>query len=296
MKQSERGFLLLTSHLGDPERKCLTVAQFRGLAKQVLQAEPQAELRDLEEKDLAKLGYGPEMARRIFGLLEEEWRLDAYLNRAKQAGCGVLTRVSEAYPQALRVRLGLDAPGCLWYKGNLSILDMPLVSLVGSRDLLPRNREFARETGAQAALQGFGLVSGNARGADQTAQNAALEAGGSVISVLADDLIQYRQREKLLYLSEDSFDATFSPQRALSRNRVIHALPRVTLVAQASLKTGGTWDGTVRNLRGNWSKVCCFDDGSEAVSLLAQMGAEPICPEQLQNLPSLALEEENFLR
>ena len=172
MKQTERGFLLLTSHLGDPERKCLTVAQFRMLAQRVRGAEHSRELRELVPEDLKKLGYGAEMAERIVGLLEEEWRLDAYLSRANLAGCRVVTRVSETYPQALRVRLGLDAPGCLWFKGDLSLLEMPLIGLVGSRELLPENRGFAREAGLQAAKQGFTLVSGN--GADKTAQEACL--------------------------------------------------------------------------------------------------------------------------
>ena len=296
MKQSERGFALLTSHLGDPERKCLTVAQFRALANRVRDAEPEAELRDLVPGDLTRLGYGAEMAERIVGLLEEEWRLNAYLSRAKLAGCGGITRVSEGYPQALRVRLGLDAPGCLWYKGDLSLLERPSIGLVGSRELLPENRDFAREVGLQAAKQGFTLVSGNARGADKTAQDACLEAGGSVISILADDLSQHSEKEKVLYLSEDGFDLAFSPQRALSRNRVIHALPSLVLVAQCGLKTGGSWDGTVRNLRGHWSKVCCFDDGSEASALLEQMGAEGIRMEQLGDLGALAKTELNFLR
>jgi len=113
---------------------------------------------------------------------------------------------------------------------------------------------------------------------------------------LADDLSQHKERKGLLYLSEDSFDIPFSPQRALSRNRVIHGLPVLTLVAQCSFKTGGTWDGTVRNLRGGWSKVCCFDDGSEASILLEQMGAERITMEQLQDLPTLAKADNNFLR
>lgn len=295
MKQSERGFLLLTSHLGDPERKCLTVAQFRALASRVRQAIPEQAMRDMVPEDLTRLGYGGEMAERIVGLLNEEWRLDAYLNRAKTAGCGVITRGSEAYPQALRVRLGLDAPGCLWYKGDLSLLDFPIVALVGSRDLLPNNREFAREAGIQAAQQGFTLVSGNARGSDKTAQEACLEAGGRVISVLADDLSQHKETDHMLYLSEDSFDFAFSPQRALSRNRVIHGLPLLTLVAQCGWKAGGTWDGTVRNLRGQWSKVCCFDDGSEASALLAQMGAEPITIGQLRNLEELAKPTETTL-
>ena len=295
MKQTERGFLLLTSHLGDPERKCLTVAQFRTLAMRVQSAEHPQELGDLAPADLVKLGYGMEMAQRIVDLLEEEWRLDAYLGRAMLSGCGVVTRVSGAYPQALRVKLGLDAPGCLWYKGDLSLLDTPKVALVGSRNIRPGNRDFAREAGIQAANQGFTLVSGNARGADKTGQEACLAAGGPVISVLADNLSQHRPPENALYLSKDCFDLPFSPQRALSRNRVIHALPQLTLVAQCGLKTGGTWDGTVRNLRGNWSKVCCFDDGSEAMTLLEQMGAQPITTEQLQHLNTLTSPEINTL-
>jgi DegV family protein with EDD domain len=58
----------------------------------------------------------------------------------------------------------------------LEILKSPGISLVGSRDLNPINEEFAREAGKQAALQSYTLVSGNARGADKTAQNACLAA------------------------------------------------------------------------------------------------------------------------
>ena len=80
--------------------------------------------------------------------------------------------------------LGDDAPGCLWAKGNLELLSRPMISLVGSRDIMPRNLEFARELGRQAALQGFVLVSGNARGADRAAQSACLEAGGADVETL----------------------------------------------------------------------------------------------------------------
>ena len=295
MNGAERGFALLTSHLGDPERKCLTMAQFRVLAQRVQEAEAIRDLREMVPGDLTKLGYGTEMAERIVGLLEEQWRLDAYLSRGRLAGCGVLTRVSEGYPQALRVRLGLDAPGCLWYKGGLDLLNRPMVALVGSRDISASNEQFAWEAGVQAAKQGLVLVSGNARGADRAAQEGCLASGGQVISVLADDLSQHSLRENVLYLSEDGFDLPFSPQRALSRNRVIHSLPGLTLVAQCGLKAGGTWDGTVRNLRGRWSKVCCLDDGSGAMSLLEQMGAELVNVEQLSDLARLAQRDANLL-
>ena len=287
MTGPERGFLLLTSQLGDPERKPLTVAQMRLLATRVEQmARPRVD-RDLSPQDLVELGYGWEMAHRIVKLLSEEALLDRYLRRAAKQGCGPLTRVSEGYPPVVRQRLGLDSPGCLWYKGDLSLLNRPKISLVGSRVLRSENIAFAREAGRQAALQGFALVSGNAAGADSEAQNACLEAGGTVISVVAFELERHRERERVLYLAEDGFDLPFSAQRALSRNRVIHSLGQKTIVAQSGLEKGGTWDGTVRNLRFGWSPVFCFDDGSLAMDRLMQMGADPIGVKDLTDLSAL---------
>jgi predicted Rossmann fold nucleotide-binding protein DprA/Smf involved in DNA uptake len=164
---------------------------------------------------------------------------------------------------------------------------MPAVALVGSRDLSRENREFAREVGRQAALQGYVLVSGNARGADQEAQNACLAHGGYVISVVADSLAEHGKRDRVLYLSEDEFAADFSAARALSRNRVIHALGQITFVAQCGYQTGGTWDGTVKNLRFGYSPVFCFADGSPAQKLLEDMGADIVTLQQMQNFDTL---------
>ena len=294
MNGRERGFLLLSSHLGDPDRKPLTMAQLRILAERICGAEMPGEDRELCEIDLTALGYGPQMARRIFCLLSQEDVLDYYLRRGASAGCVPITRVSEDYPLLLRKRLGLDAPGVLWARGDLSLLSEPAVALVGSRDLSEDNRRFAAEVGRQAALQGYVLVSGNARGADRTAQEACLEAGGKVISVVADALTSHRVRENMLYLSEDGFEDEFSTQRALSRNRCIHVLGIKTFVAQTSLKTGGTWDGTVKNLRFGWSNVYCYDDGSEGMKLLGDMGAQLIGMESLDSFYSLPEGEPNM--
>jgi len=283
----EKGFLLLTSHLGDPERKPLTTAQFRTLSHRVRAATPQTELREMELRDLLALGYGREDASRILSLLDEEFRLTAYLRRAKSMDIFPLTRLSDRYPQALRSRLGTDAPGCIWYKGNVSLLERPAIALVGSRQLTASSGEFARLAGQQAAKQGYVLISGNARGADQTAQDACLDAGGAVICVIADELSQHSPSEKELFLCEDSFDFPFSALRALSRNRLIHSMGLLTLVAQCSLEAGGTWDGTTKNLRHGWTPVFCHNDGSEASTQLELLGAELINPDQLSDLSSL---------
>lgn len=295
MNNKERGFLLLTGHLGSPERKPLTVAQFRNLASRVAQMEKPAELRELTEADFLALGYDRPMALRILSLLADADGLERYLLRGCRQDCVPVTRVSEEYPLAVRKRLGLDAPGCLWAKGNIALLNTQTVSLVGSRELRESNRKFAEFAGREVARQGYTLVSGNARGADQTAQNACLEAGGKVISVVADELKKYPLRENVLYLSEDSFDLPFSATRALSRNRVIHALGYITLVAQCDLGAGGTWDGTVKNLQKSWSPVFCFNDGSSAATELAQYGAKLISLDQLSCLAELQPDTQSFL-
>ncbi len=287
MNPREQGFLLLTSCLGDPDRRPLTDAQLRLLTER-MKLMKKGEDRDLRPEDLMALGYGQEMAQRIVSLLDGEDSLRWYLKKAKAARCIPLSRVSEGYPAVLRQRLGGESTGCLWAKGNVELLNYRAISLVGSRDLNPENEKFSVEVGAEAAEQGYVLVSGNARGADRMAQNACLENGGCVISVVADDLENKTPDDRILYLSEDSFDLPFSPLRALRRNRVIHALGDKVLVAQAALQSGGTWDGTVRNLRFGWSPVYCYNDGSEAMQTLAQMGAELIGMEQLgdfENLP-----------
>ena len=287
MTGPEKGFLLLSSHLGEPRRKPLTTAQLRVLAERARNLVPDCAERELETSDLIGLGYGREMARRIVSLLSEEDVLDYYLRKGEVLGCVPITRISENYPLHLRKRLGPDAPGVLWARGDVSLLNQPMVALVGSRELREENWKFAAEVGRQAALQGYVLVSGNARGADRTAQEACLAAGGKVICVVADELWKQPLRENILYLSEDDFEEGFSAQRALSRNRVIHALGIVTFVAQASLRTGGTWDGTVKNLHNRWSDVYGFDDGSEAMNELSQMGLELIKLESLKDFYDL---------
>jgi DNA processing protein len=251
--------------------------------------------RELTAGDMIALGYDRNAADRIVGLLQDERALKRYLSAGHKRDCFPVTRVSHGYPPQVRQRLGLDAPGCLWAKGDLALLNGPLVSLVGSRELSVPNRTFAESPGRAVAQQGITLVSGNAKGADRVAQDACLAAGGKVICVVADELQKYPVKENILFLSEDCFDLPFSAQRALSRNRVIHTLGFITLVAQCGLGVGGTWDGTNKNLQRSWSPVFCFDDGTHGMEELVQLGATFVGMDQLTDLSALHSDIEKFL-
>lgn len=292
MKSTEQGYLLLTSHLADAQRPVLTVAQFRKLAMAVLSSDSTREDRQLLPEDLVALGYSRPFAERVIGLLAEEERLKNYLFKGKQANCVPITRVTEGYPVGLRQKLGLDSPGVLWAKGDVSLLARPAVALVGSRELYEENAAFAQEVGKQAAKQGYVLISGNARGADRLAQESCLASGGQVISIVADSLQEQSLRENMLFLSEDSYDMPFTTQRALSRNRLIHAMGLVTFVAQSSLEKGGTWSGSADNLKHGYSPLYVFQDGSAAAEALRNRGAKSVTEAMLTDLSALQIEEQ----
>lgn len=295
MNSRESGFLLLSGKLGDTDRKPLTTAQLRQLAQRAALLSPPEDTAQLTVSHLTSIGLDQKLSEHILALLEDELQLDAYLKKAQKYGCEPITRANPRYPLILRKRLGFDAPGCLWTKGDAEILKMPTVSLVGSRELNGPNRKFAREVGAQAAKQGFALVSGNARGADSAAQSACLEAGGFVISVVADSLAEHTREKNVLYVSEENFDEPFSTFRALHRNYSIHAWGEISFVAQCSLERGGTWDGSTQNLRKKWSPLYCLRDGSAASVALEGMGATLIDTGQLQDFHSFADPQLGFL-
>ncbi len=295
MTNRERGFLLLGSSLGTEDRRPLSDRELTRIAQRARTLPRDDADRELTEKDLTALGYNPEEADRILRLLSDGALLEYYVHRGLRAGCRPLTRVSPGYPLILRRRLGLTAPGCLWYRGDLAALERPRIALVGSRDLKDANRAFAQAVGRAAAEQGFALVSGNARGADRAAQEACLAAGGWVISVVADRLDRQWMGKRLLYLSEDGYDREFSAQRAIHRNRVIHALGLGAFVAQATWNRGGTWSGAAANLRGRWSPVFCYADGSPAAEALVGMGAAAVSLEDLGNLRRILQNKQNLI-
>lgn len=294
MTPSDCRFLLLTSKLGDPGRNPLTTAQLRTLALRIPLLDASNSDSELSIHHLSAIGMDENTSAKILKLLDDRLQLETYLRKAEKLGCIPLVRTNPDYPLILRKRLGNEAPGCLWLKGNSQILQMPAISLVGSRDLLHPNRKFAREVGRQAARQGYALVSGNARGADIAAQNACLDAGGYVISIVADALTEHTARDHVLYVSEEDFDEGFSAQRALHRNHSIHSLGEIVFAAQCTFGHGGTWDGCIHNLKRQCSPLFCFSDGSSASTELEHMGASLVSIEDLSDFHRLSQNQLSF--
>ena len=256
----------------------LSLAQARELSRRARAAGIGEEdpFRDVTVKDVRRLGYSEYEAGHIVSLLGRERQLDGYLLAAEKADVAVITRLDARFPQRLREQLGARCPAALFCRGDLELLQSVCVSVVGSRHLASPGAQFAAQAGRLAAREGFTLCSGDAMGADRTAQEACLSNGGSVLIFPATELVYCPVRENVLYAAEGGFELGFSAQRALGRNRFIHAMGEKTLVAQTGFGKGGTWSGSLDNLQHEYSPLFVFDDGSEGARALCARGATPV--------------------
>ena len=254
------------------------MAQYQELAKRARALGPGGEdpLRELTEHDLARLGYAQGQCARIVRLLSRNTQLERYLRAAEQHGIVPITRLSPRYPARLRQTLGQRCPAVLFAKGDLALLSVCCISVVGSRELTECGRAFAEAAGRLIARSDYTLCSGGAAGADCAAQAACLKNGGSAVIFPAGRLLDCPAPANVLYLADQGYDLPFSAQRALARNHFIHAMGEKTLVAQCRAGTGGTWDGTTENLRHGWSPVFVNSDGSEGAQALIARGAAPV--------------------
>lgn len=280
MRPAEEGLLLLCCALGQPVRP-LSAREYRQLAARFAAAPPAEG--EVTAPLLRALGFSAEFSARVAGLLDRREALHRYL---AQPGLTVLTRISKQFPAAL-CKLGEDCPPALFLRGDAALLQTPCLALTGSRRLRPENRRFAESIGLLAAREGRTLVSGNAVGADQTGQDACLHTGGRVICFIPDALREHSTRKNVLFCSDEGWDIPFSSQRALRRNRYIHALGGISFVAQCTAGSGGSWDGALASLRARLSTVYIFRDGSPDAEALTRYGAISIAaaPPLLRHLP-----------
>lgn len=206
--------------------------------------------------NLAKeTGLGEE---RLTALLKRGVALGFAVEKWNQSGIWVLCRSDPGYPARYKEHLRDKAPPILFGTGERALLQGGGLAIVGSRNVDAEGEAFARAVAAWCAGGGFPVVSGGARGVDQVAMAGALEAGGSVVGVLADNLLrrsvardarQALSEGRLLLLSPYHPETGFNVGNAMGRNKLIYALADFGLVVSADAEKGGTWEGAQEELK-----------------------------------------------
>jgi len=161
-----------------------------------------------------------------------------------------LTVSAGSYPKKLRLDGVLSAEP-LYAIGNLNLLNLPGVAVIGSRYCSHRGFDLATRIAGAIAESGFTVVSGYAKGTDTAAHLGALQCHGSTIFVLPLGISHFRLKRELkelvtslnfLALSQFPPKQPWFVSAAMKRNRLICALADAVLVIEAG-EGGGTAEG-----------------------------------------------------
>ena len=168
---------------------------------------------------------------------KEILRLDALGGRYLILGQGL-------YPRAL-AELD-DAPPLLTVRGDLGLLDRPLIAIVGARNSSAAACRFARQLAYDLGQQGAVVVSGLARGIDSAAHDGSLDSG--TIAVIAGGIdVSYppeneaRQNDiaqRGMLIAEMPPGTEPRARHFPYRNRIIAGLATGTVVIEAAPQSG----------------------------------------------------------
>lgn len=142
-----------------------------------------------------------------------------------------------------------DTPEILYYMGKLPSQRRPTLAIVGTRKPTSYGTEVTRQFAGELARRGIIIVSGLALGVDALAHQAALDARGTTLAVLASGLPDITPRanrhlgERILceggaILSEYDSDHIVNRVDFLRRNRIVSGLSDAVLITEASSRSG----------------------------------------------------------
>jgi len=254
--------LLLTNRLVETATRPLSASQFWDLRERV------GNLEDLPGRTVAELeadfGIARTIAERVPVLIDAVIAFSFERERLQESGIRVVSFLDGDFPARLVEVLGKRSPVCLLIAGNVELLGTVMRGIVGSRAASEESSELAEVAARRVVVRGETVVSGLAKGIDQTAMGAALEEESGVVGVPSEGLRkaarQARVRSmvhegRMCLVSPFGPDAPFSVGNAMGRNKVVYGLSTSTLVVCSDKGKGGTWAGAEEALKGRFAQV-----------------------------------------
>lgn len=164
----------------------------------------------------------------------------------KIAGCTLLNWTDPEYPQTLLQIY--DPPVMLYVRGDPQVLNLPSLSIVGTRRPTLYGTQMAQRLGRDLAARGLVIVSGMARGIDAIGHQGAMDAHGRAIGVLGTGIdVCYPKENKKLYekvlergaiISEFPLRTHPAPENFPIRNRIVAGMPLGAVVVEGAQYSG----------------------------------------------------------
>ncbi|MDP9146368.1 MAG: DNA-processing protein DprA [Acidobacteriota bacterium] len=162
------------------------------------------------------------------------------------SGCQLLNWTEPEYPATLLQIY--DPPVLLYMRGDAQILNMPSLSIVGTRRPTMYGAQMAERLGRDLAVRGLVIVSGMARGIDALGHQGAMAANGRAIGVLGTGIdVCYPKENKKLYekvlergaiISEFPLGTHPAPENFPIRNRIVAGMPLGAVIIEGAEFSG----------------------------------------------------------
>ena len=169
---------------------------------------------------------------------------EAEMRSGRAFGARLLLWGGPDYPAAL---MDLpDAPPILWARGEVGLLQRPMVAMVGARNASSLGLRMARRLAEGLGQGGQVVVSGLARGIDTAAHEASLDSGTVAVMAGGIDVTYPEENVELArqiaargcLLSEQPMGCVPQTRHFPLRNRIISGLSRAVVVVEAAARSG----------------------------------------------------------
>lgn len=215
-----------------------------------------------DEADLARVVTAPVAA--AIATARRERSPEAAMAAVAACGARVIALGDGAYPPLLAATA--TPPYVLFARGDAALLSAPAVAVVGTRAATAYGRDATWRIVGPLARQGIAVVSGLALGIDAAAHEAALDAGGPTVAVVAGGIDGvYPPRHAALHarivargcvVSEVAPGVAPTAGRFPARNRIIAGLALATVVVEAGAKSGALI-----------TAACAADEGRDVLAV-----------------------------
>jgi DNA processing protein len=166
------------------------------------------------------------------------------LKAARGRGIELIALGEPDYPP--RLQMIDDPPPLLAVRGEVGILQRPLVAIVGSRNASAAGIKFAAMLARDLGEVGYGIVSGLARGIDAAAHRASLQNGTVAVFAGGHDRIYPSEHTDLLEellragAAVTEMPLTWEPRARdfPRRNRLISGLSVGVVIVEAARRSG----------------------------------------------------------
>jgi DNA processing protein len=176
-----------------------------------------------------------------FKRAEKELALTRRIDR-----CQLVNWTDPEYPQTLLQIY--DPPVMLYVRGDVQVLNLPGISIVGTRRPTLYGTQMAERLGRELAARGLVVVSGMARGIDAIGHQGAMAVNGRAVGVLGTGVdVCYPKENKKLYakvlergalLSEFPLGTHPAPENFPIRNRIVAGMPLGVVVVEGAQYSG----------------------------------------------------------